>query len=93
MKNYIVKETEKAVCVEAKFENTVLENEKNIKIWIPKSCIEKINEKVVINLLLSNNFDSGLFVNLPIKIILFIFISPLSLQPTFYFLIYKKYFL
>ena len=34
MKNYIVKETEKAVCVEAKFENTVLENEKNIKIWI-----------------------------------------------------------
>lgn len=48
MKNYIVKETEKAVCVEAKFENIVLENEKNIKIWIPKSCIEKINEKVVI---------------------------------------------
>lgn len=41
MEKFIIKETEKAVYVEARFENTVLESEKNFKIWIPKSCIAK----------------------------------------------------
>lgn len=44
MEKFIVKETEKAICVEARFENTVLESERNFKIWIPKSCLEETDQ-------------------------------------------------
>lgn len=41
MDKFLIKETEKAIYVEARFENFVLESEKTFKIWIPKSCIEQ----------------------------------------------------
>ena len=44
LEKFILKETEKAVCVEARFFNYITEKERFYKIWVPKSCIV-IDEK------------------------------------------------
>lgn len=48
MDKFIVKETEKAILVKAKIENWIVEREKTILVWLPKSAITIENGQIII---------------------------------------------